>query len=59
MRLRDVADFLGHRDTTMLITNYRHKVKRVVDLTAAQDRMLEPKGLARLGTRPGPSSPPM
>jgi integrase len=42
MRLEDVADFLGHRDTTMLITNYRHKGKRVVDLTAAQDQLLLP-----------------
>jgi integrase len=40
MRLEDVADFLGHKDTTMLATVYRHKAKRVVDLTDAQESLL-------------------
>jgi integrase len=33
MRLEEVADFLGHKDTSMLIETYRHRAKRVVDLT--------------------------
>jgi site-specific recombinase XerD len=41
MRLEDVADFLGHKDTTMLAKVYRHKAKRVVDLTGAQEGMLD------------------
>jgi integrase len=41
MRLEDVADFLGHKDTTMLATVYRHKSKRVVDLTTAQEGLLD------------------
>jgi integrase len=40
MRLEDVADFLGHKDTSMLIETYRHRAKRVVNLTEGQDRML-------------------
>jgi integrase len=44
MRLEDVADFLGHKDTTMLATVYRHKTKRVVDLTVAQEQMFQVGG---------------
>ena len=40
MRLEDVADFLGHKDTSMLIETYRHRAKRVVNLTEGQERML-------------------
>lgn len=40
MRLEEVADFLGHKDTSMLIETYRHRAKRVVDLTEGQKRML-------------------
>lgn len=40
MRLEDVADLLGHKDVTMLAEVYRHKSKRVVDLTQGQERML-------------------
>jgi integrase len=40
MRLEDVADFLGHKDTSMLIETYRHRAKRVVNLTEGQGRML-------------------
>jgi integrase len=39
MRLEDVADFMGHVDTTMLVATYRHKAKRVVNLTAGQEQM--------------------
>jgi len=35
-----VADLLGHKDVRMLAQVYRHRVKRVVDLTEAQGRML-------------------
>lgn len=49
MRLEDVADFLGHKDTTMLIEVYRHKGKRVVNLTDGQERMLS--GLIRAPQR--------
>jgi len=38
--LEEVADFLGHVDVTMLAQVYRHRIKRVVDITAAQERML-------------------
>jgi integrase len=38
-QLPDVADFLGHVDTTMLVETYRHRSKRVVDLTASQEEM--------------------
>ncbi len=38
--LEEVADFLGHANVRMLAQTYRHRVKRVVDLTAAQERML-------------------
>ena len=31
---------LGHKDVRMLAQVYRHRVKRVVDLTDAQNRML-------------------
>ena len=37
--LVEVADLLGHRDVRMLAQTYRHKVRPVVDLTAAQERM--------------------
>ena len=40
MRLEDVADFLGHKDTSMLIETYRHRAKRVVNVTEGQRRML-------------------
>jgi integrase len=40
MRLEDVADFLGHKDTSMLIETYRHRAKRVVNVTEGQERML-------------------
>ena len=36
MRLEEVADLLGHKDTSMLIETYRHRAKRVVDLTRAR-----------------------
>lgn len=39
--LEEVADFLGHANVRMLAQTYRHRVKRVVDLTAAQGRMLD------------------
>lgn len=39
--LEEVSDVLGHKDTRMLAAVYRHKVKRVVDVTEAQARMLE------------------
>ncbi len=38
--LEEVADMLGHKDVRMLAQVYRHRVKRVVDLTEAQERML-------------------
>jgi integrase len=38
--LEEVADFLGHANVRMLAQTYRHRVKRVVDLTEAQGRML-------------------
>lgn len=38
--LEEVADFLGHANVRMLAQTYRHRVKRVVDLTDAQGRML-------------------
>ncbi len=38
--LEEVADLLGHKDVRMLAQVYRHRVKRVVDLTAVQGRML-------------------
>lgn len=38
--LEEVADFLGHANVRMLAQTYRHRVKRVVDLTDAQARML-------------------
>jgi integrase len=38
--LEEVADLLGHKDVRMLAQVYRHRVKRVVDLTEAQGRML-------------------
>jgi integrase len=38
--LEEVADFLGHNNVRMLAQTYRHRVKRVVDLTEAQGRML-------------------
>jgi integrase len=41
MRLEDVADFLGHVDTSMLIETYRHRAKRVVDLTHGQELMYQ------------------
>jgi hypothetical protein len=31
---------LGHKDITMLTAVYRHKAKRVVNLTEGQERML-------------------
>jgi integrase len=37
--IQEVADLLGH-SPRMLMETYRHKVKPVVDATAAQDRML-------------------
>ena len=40
MPLEEVADLLGHRDVTMLAGVYRHRTKRVVDLTEAQGWML-------------------
>lgn len=36
-----IADFLGHTDTRMLDKHYGHRVTPVVDLTAAQRRMLK------------------
>jgi site-specific recombinase XerD len=38
--LEEVSDLLGHKDVRMLAQVYRHRTKRVVDLTDAQDRML-------------------
>lgn len=38
--LEEVADFLGHANVRMLAQTYRHRIKRVVDLTEAQARML-------------------
>ena len=38
--LEEVADFLGHANVRMLAQVYRHRIKRVVDLTQAQERML-------------------
>lgn len=38
--VRLVLGFLGHKTTRMLVQTYRHRVKRVVDLTDAQGRML-------------------
>jgi site-specific recombinase XerD len=38
--LEEVADFLGHANVRMLAQTYRHRVKRVVNLTEAQGRML-------------------
>lgn len=37
--LQEVADFLGHKNTRMLQAVYRHKTRRPVDLTAAQERV--------------------
>jgi integrase len=38
--IQEVADLLGN-SPRMLMQTYRHRVKPVVDLTAAQARMLE------------------
>jgi integrase len=38
--LEEVANFLGHTNARMLAQTYHHRVKRVVDLTVAQEGML-------------------
>ena len=38
--LQEVADFLGHKNTRMLQAVYRHKTRRPLDLTYAQERVL-------------------